>query len=62
LDYDLADFWMFRTAYEDANGSGSFARLANVPEPAAGLVTLMALLEMIPITSRSTRRGTVGND
>jgi hypothetical protein len=62
LDYDLADFWMFRTAYEDANGGGSFARLANVPEPATGFGTLMALLGTIPITSRCTRRGTVGND
>ena len=35
LDHDLSDFWLFRTAYEDFNGMGSFASLIGVPEPSA---------------------------
>jgi alpha-glucosidase len=31
--HDLDDFWLFRKAFEDHNGGGSFARLLNVPEP-----------------------------
>lgn len=39
LDHDLDDFWLFRIAFEQYNGSGSFSRLlAGVPEP--GTITL----------------------
>ncbi|MCA9236499.1 MAG: matrixin family metalloprotease [Planctomycetales bacterium] len=45
-DNDYADFKFFKTAYELANGAGSFAALTAVPEPAtlllAGVATLMA--------------------
>lgn len=35
LDHDLDDFWLFRTAYENFNGMGSFVELLRVPEPGA---------------------------
>jgi len=31
--HDLDDFWLFRTAFEEHNGGGSFARMLSVPEP-----------------------------
>lgn len=37
--HDLADFWLFRTAYDEHNGSGSFARLVGVPEPSGLLLS-----------------------
>jgi hypothetical protein len=33
-DHDLADFLLFRSAFEQFNGSGSFAAMIKVPEPA----------------------------
>ena len=43
FDHDLSDFWLFRTAYEQFNGAGSFALLANVPEPSAIVIALWPL-------------------
>ena len=42
LDHDLDDFWLFRTAYDQFNGVGSFARLVSeVPEPATLWLALL---------------------
>ena len=42
LDHDLDDFWHFRTAYEQFNGAGSFARMTlGVPEPSTFLLLLL---------------------
>lgn len=54
LDHDLNDFWLFRTAYEEFNGEGSFAALLGVPEPAAVNLTVAALL-LVAATGRAGR-------
>ena len=42
FDHDLSDFALFRTAYDQFNGSGSFASLLSVPEPTSlVLIVLM---------------------
>ncbi|TWT47392.1 PEP-CTERM sorting domain-containing protein [Botrimarina hoheduenensis] len=49
---DVVDFSLFKAAYEDANGTGSFALLLTaVPEPASG-----ALLAIVLLSTVSTRR------
>ena len=53
-DSDIEDFGLFRTAFEDANGSGSFARLIGaVPEP--GTATLIAGLLVFILALRPRR-------
>jgi hypothetical protein len=48
--HDLGDFFAFRTAFDAANGSGSFVHmLAGVPEPGAGL--LLAFGGLLTFTS-----------
>ncbi|MEX0611969.1 MAG: endonuclease/exonuclease/phosphatase family protein [Pirellulales bacterium] len=37
---DHADFVLFKTAYEAAHGTGSFARMLRVPEPASGTLAM----------------------
>jgi hypothetical protein len=44
FDHDLADFFAFRVAYENAHGSGSFANLlAGVPEPGSIVLLCVAI-------------------
>ena len=42
LDNDANDFFLFKSDYIAANGAGSFAALAGVPEPATFVMTLFA--------------------
>lgn len=42
FDNDFRDFLTFRTDYDVANGPGSFARLASVPEPSAAALAAIA--------------------
>jgi PEP-CTERM motif len=52
-----ADFAAFKTAYEAANGSGSFAAmLSSVPEPSSVLLVLAAGLFALPVARRSINR------
>jgi hypothetical protein len=45
---DHADFVMFKTAYEAANGTGSFATmLTAVPEPSGRLLSLLGGVGLI---------------
>ena len=45
LDHDLSDFLLFRGAFEDFNGEGSFAdMLAGVPEPSTVVSAALSLL------------------
>ena len=39
---DEADFALFKTAYEMANGRGSFAQLSKIPEPSSALLGAIA--------------------
>jgi endonuclease/exonuclease/phosphatase family metal-dependent hydrolase len=48
-----ADFVLFKQAYEDVHGFGSFANMLSVPEPASGV--LMALTFFLPALSRRFR-------
>jgi hypothetical protein len=49
FDHDLSDFTLFRTAYEQFNGTGSFDSLLGVPEPSSfALVVLVAWLGTVP--------------
>ena len=41
---DHADFVLFKTAFEEANGGGSFAAMLAVPEPGAATLALLAAL------------------
>jgi PEP-CTERM motif len=45
MDHDLADFGRFRTAFNTANGAGSFQSITGVPEP--GTMTLLAVAGML---------------
>jgi glucose/arabinose dehydrogenase len=51
---DRFDFALFKTAYEEANGSGSFAGLFQVPEPNAWRACVMAAIVMIVAGSRAS--------
>lgn len=57
LDHGLDDFWLFRTAFENANGSGSFAKLlAGVPEPSSvDLISLVLVTTIIQCCRRPPR-------
>jgi glucose/arabinose dehydrogenase len=44
---DRFDFGLFKTAYDDANGSGAFTRLLNVPEPAAAQLCVVAAAALL---------------
>jgi hypothetical protein len=45
FDHDLSDFSLFRTAYDQFNGAGSFVSLLSVPEPSSlALIVLMVCL------------------
>jgi endonuclease/exonuclease/phosphatase family metal-dependent hydrolase len=50
---DHADFVLFKQAYEDAHGFGSFANMLTVPEPASG--SLMALAIALTALKRRFR-------
>jgi glucose/arabinose dehydrogenase len=43
FDRDLSDFLLFRAAYDQANGSGTFDSLLGVPEPAAASFLLFVV-------------------
>jgi hypothetical protein len=52
-----ADFVAFKSAYEVANGGGSFAlMLSNVPEPSSIVLVLASGLLALPLTRRSKYR------
>ena len=54
FDHDLADFLVFRVAYNNAHGAGAFAALVGeVPEPGSAVLLICATLVFI---SRSRRR------
>ena len=54
-DNDAADFVLFKTDYDVANGAGAFnAMLAGVPEPSTAMLVLLATLAAC--ASRSKRR------
>lgn len=40
---DHADFVLFKQAYEDVHGFGSFANMLSVPEPASGILLALAI-------------------
>jgi hypothetical protein len=44
---DRFDFALFKTAYEEANGNGSFAGLFHVPEPNAWRACLVAAVALV---------------
>jgi hypothetical protein len=44
---DRFDFALFKTAYEEANGAGSFNNLFQVPEPASAICLLAAALMLV---------------
>jgi hypothetical protein len=45
FDHDLADFLVFRVAYNNAHGAGTFAALVGeVPEPATSAILLCAVM------------------
>lgn len=53
---DHADFKLFKTLYDGANGSGSFvAMLAAIPEPSSALVAWVAALATLPAARRLAR-------
>lgn len=53
---DHADFLLFKSAYEAANGTGSFADvLTAVPEPASGVLLSLVLAGMLADPSQRTR-------
>jgi hypothetical protein len=52
---DHADFVIFKTAYEAANGAGSFARLQTVPEPSSRGLAAFTLLTLPRVTRRGLR-------
>ena len=52
LDHDLDDFWLFRTAYENFNGAGSFAALLRVPEPATLTLAVVPFVFGCVLTAR----------
>ncbi len=61
LDNDIADFVLFKTLYEEANGMGLSTLFTNVPEPATVTLSILALgLTMMarPTMARSSRRQT----
>lgn len=43
---DHADFVLFKQAYEDAHGFGSFANMLSVPEPTSGILLVLALFAL----------------
>jgi hypothetical protein len=47
-----ADFVIFKTAYEAANGAGSFARMLTVPDPPNRVLAAFALLTVLGVTLR----------
>jgi hypothetical protein len=55
---DHADFVLFKSAFESANGTGSFgAMLAGVPEPATLLLALFGSFTVASQTNRRKRNG-----
>jgi endonuclease/exonuclease/phosphatase family metal-dependent hydrolase len=51
---DHADFVLFKSIFESANGAGSFALLARVPEPASGAIAMLVLMTtLLPRRRRS---------
>ncbi len=55
FDHDLSDFWLFRTAYENFNGMGSFANLIGVPEPSTLALALLPFAIGYATSSRLLR-------
>jgi hypothetical protein len=51
-DNDVSDFRYFKTAYNLANGAGSFAGLLQVPEPSAGLLAAIAFMAVVGVRRR----------
>jgi glucose/arabinose dehydrogenase len=54
LKVDFVDFGLFKTAYEDAHGAGSFAELGSIPEPSM-LGAAVALLLSLTVWPRRVR-------
>ena len=54
FDHDLADFLVFRVAYNNAHGAGAFAALVGeVPEPGLGILLLYATVTLVCLRSRA---------
>ncbi|HJQ81412.1 MAG TPA: hypothetical protein VJ828_15735, partial [Lacipirellulaceae bacterium] len=51
---DRFDFALFKTAYEEANGEGSFSGLFQVPEPASMWLCLLAFAGLLLTAYRTT--------
>ena len=56
FDHDLSDFLLFRTAYEQFNGGGSFAAMLNAPEPSSIALLCMSLCLAAGTHNRMRRR------
>jgi glucose/arabinose dehydrogenase len=54
---DEVDFGLFKAAYEDFNGAGSFAALLHVPEPSTALVMATAVASLAVIRRRRRSYG-----
>jgi hypothetical protein len=52
--HDLADFVVFRTAFDEAHGAGAFSRmLFGVPEPNAGVFAALAVVGLVGVRWQS---------
>jgi len=49
---DHADFVIFKNAYEETHGAGSFARMLSAPEPGAGILAMCGLMSLLHIRRR----------
>ena len=57
---DEVDFGLFKNAYEEFNGSGSFAAMLQVPEPSS-VIVVVTLTTAMAIARRGNRRPLVAN-
>jgi hypothetical protein len=55
FDHDLADFLLFRSAYDQANGAGALEALMGVPEPSSIVIVLVAALAGVACRSERCR-------
>jgi glucose/arabinose dehydrogenase len=57
---DEVDFGLFKNAYEEFNGAGSFAAMLQVPEPSSAVV-VVTLTTALAIARRRDRRPSIAN-